>query len=91
MVGQGLDARLLELVMRQMLVIAIDPNLPLLEFAHDALLVLGCDSRDVRFGAGVLNTDHITVLGPHLLQYTCQLGVPLLACWARVEASRHCL
>lgn len=42
-VGQCLNARLLELIMRQMLVVSVDADLPLLQLANHALLVLGRD------------------------------------------------
>jgi len=42
-VSQCFNACLLELIMRQVLVVSVDADLPLLQLANHALLVLGRD------------------------------------------------
>lgn len=72
-IRDSFDASLLELVMSQMLNIAIYADTPLLQLSNDTLLVLGRHASNIRLRAGVLKTYHVSVLGPHLLQTLHQL------------------
>ena len=46
-VSNDFDARLLELVLSEVLHVAVDTNTPLFELSHDSLLVFGCNACDI--------------------------------------------